>query len=120
MAMEMNVYETADFFIKYFLTIPFNYKDSVDAIYFYAFNNKKKYSDVVKLLNNLKENSSANTINKKNTRHIEQSILEIDNDEDLIKFLKNNTYSKEHQFQTAKNKIFKLIQDITSYTYDLI
>ena len=42
-ALDMDYQTTAEFFLKSFLTIPFNYKDRVDAVYFYCIKMGKDY-----------------------------------------------------------------------------
>lgn len=42
-ALDMDYQTTAEFFLKSFLTIPFNYKDKDDAVYFYCMKMGRDY-----------------------------------------------------------------------------
>ena len=48
-ALDMDYQTTAEFFLKSFLTIPFNYKDRVDAVYFYCMKRTNLLSQILKL-----------------------------------------------------------------------
>ena len=108
-ALEMNLKETAEFFMKHYLTIPFNYKDRTDAIFFYCLFNKKTYLTVEKMLSESamnKTNDKSDTITLQIGRHI----LEIDNDEEFLQYLTTHCYNKEQQYQMAKKEIVDLIK----------
>ena len=45
-ALEMDFQQTAVFFQKHYLTMPFNVKSSVDAVFMYALYHKKPYSEM--------------------------------------------------------------------------
>ena len=47
-ALEMSLQETREFFLKYYMTIPFNYKDRIDATYYYSLRMNKSYSETKK------------------------------------------------------------------------
>ncbi len=50
LALGLGLEETKEFFLKYYLTIPFNYKNRTDAIYYYGFTHNLSYSDIHSLL----------------------------------------------------------------------
>lgn len=113
-ALEMNISETAEFFIKYYLNIPFNYKNRIDAIFFYCILNNKDYSVVNKFLedsNNFVEND-----NSADTMEIFKNIKSIKDDENFVKYLKENCISKEYQYQKARKKIKNLIDEVKIIT----
>ena len=49
-ALEMDLKQTIVFFQKHYLTMPFNVKNKVDAVFMYALYHKKPYSAVTDLL----------------------------------------------------------------------
>ena len=53
-ALEMDFQQTAVFFQKHYLTMPFNVKSSVDAVFMYALYHKKSYSAVTERLKSLR------------------------------------------------------------------
>lgn len=50
-ALEMNTEQVRAFFLKRYMTIPFNYKDRIDATYFYGISHGLPYLEILKLLN---------------------------------------------------------------------
>lgn len=46
----MDLQQTADFFMRYFGTLAFNYKDSIDAIYYYCLHNRKDFTVIRNML----------------------------------------------------------------------
>ena len=50
-ALGMNTEQVRVFFLKNYMTIPFNYKDRIDAIYFYGISHELPYCEILKLLN---------------------------------------------------------------------
>ncbi|MBQ1902888.1 MAG: hypothetical protein II168_00830, partial [Ruminococcus sp.] len=92
------------FFQKYYLTIPFNVKDRVDAVYLYCFAHKKPYADAVRFLSHSKgfvTQENAHT----HTSQIKQTILETDDDEKFLEYLSAHCYGNEQQFQLARQII---------------
>ncbi len=113
-ALEMNIQETAEFFIKHYLNIPFNYKNREDAIFFYCILNKKDYSTVNAFLQEssdfAEQNISVDTI------EIFKNIKSIKDDKKFIKYLKENCISKEHQYERARKIIKDLIEEVKELT----
>lgn len=103
-ALELDIRQTADFFQKHFLTIPFNSKNKTDAVYLYCIYNNKPYSTVTRLLdiaNNIKPQQEAHT----STSQILQNIIEIDSDDEFAQYLSKHFYSPEQQYLHAKEII---------------
>lgn len=108
-AMDMDLNTTAEFFLKAFLTIPFNYKDRDDAIYFYCLKMNKPYSVINKML----EVADTYTPTNKTvdfTEKIGKDILEISDDEEFLAYLCQNCYDRMHQYTTAKKEIVNLVE----------
>lgn len=108
-ALEMDFQQTAVFFQKHYLTMPFNVKSSVDAVYMYALYHKKPYSEVTELLEKSKgfisqENSHTST------SQILATILDIDDDEKFLRYLSEHCYDNEQQFQLARSIIIDEIE----------
>lgn len=103
-ALEMDLIQVRVFFQKYYLTIPFNVKDRVDAVYLYCFAHRKPYSTAVKMLSD-----SSGFVPQENahthTSQIKQTILETDDDDKFLGYLSAHCYGNEQQFQLARQII---------------
>lgn len=113
-ALEMDYRQTADFFRRHFLTIPFNCKSKLDAVYLYCFYRNKPYSAVTKLLERASRfvpQENAHTA----TSQIFSAILDTDNDEQFLQYLSRHCYDNEQQFQLARNIINKEIEQVKTY-----
>ena len=75
-AMGMDYLETAKFFFKIFQTIPYNYKDRVDAVYFYCIKEQRPYS-VIKQLLEKAETIETTNVDIESTKEIGLQILEL-------------------------------------------
>ena len=106
--MGMDYETTAEFFWKSFLTIPFNYKDRVDAVYFYCLKEKRPYAVVEQMLEVAEEIEAGNQ-EKEATGRIGKQIFDIKTDEEFIEYLQHHCYERRHQYTTAKQKVAKLI-----------
>lgn len=111
-ALEMNYIETAEFFVKSYLTIPYNYKDSTDAIFFYCLKNGRDYNTIVDMLN--QADSFSSVPESQDTVSIGRQIIEIDDDAEFMQYLARHTYNKEQRFSTAKREIQRLVASIKS------
>ena len=103
-ALEMDFKQTSAFFIKNFLTIPFNSKSKDDAIYLYCIYHQKPYSTAAMMLDKAncfvtQENSHTQT------SQISRFIFENDDDEKFMQYLSAHCYEKEQQFQVARELI---------------
>lgn len=103
-ALKLSLEETAEFFLKYFLTVPFNYKDTTDAIYFYCLYNNKSY-DVIEKMMDKALSFSTTADSATTTLQIHKNILEIDNDDEFTDYIKLHCYNNEAQYQVARRKI---------------
>ena len=89
LALEMDFGQTADFFRRYFLTLPWGCK---------------LYSLAVKMLEtSFVPQENAHTA----TAQIFQTILSTDNDEAFLDYLSKHCYGNEQQFQTARSRIIE-------------
>lgn len=107
-ALEMDISETADFFIKHFLSIPFNYKDSTDAIFFYCLMRNRPYSTIKAMLEQA-ETFHSTEDTAVHTTEIAKQICDIYDDEEFMLYLSEHCYNKEQQFKRARNEIVHLI-----------
>lgn len=103
-ALEMDLQQTAIFFQKYYLTMPFNVKSRVDAVFLYSLYHKKPYSEVIELLE-----KSTDFVSQENahtsTSQILTMIINMDGDEKFLKYLSQHCYNNEQQFQLARSII---------------
>jgi hypothetical protein len=110
LALDMNLEETCDFFVKSYLEIPFNFKDRVDMIFYYSLkNNLSDYSEIKEMLNKSANFDTTNEYVGLHTTEILRQINEITDNDEFMEYLKNHCYSKEQQYQRARNEIIKLI-----------
>lgn len=109
-ALGMDYQTTAEFFLKVFLTIPYNYKDRVDAIYFYGLKANRPYSVIKKILEDSKAYEATNP-DISGTERIGIHILSIDTDEEFLEYLRSNCYDPRHQYSTAKEVFAELLSD---------
>lgn len=113
-ALEMDFHQTAVFFQKHYLTLPFNVKNSTDAVFMYALYHKKPYSvaaDLLEKSNGFVSQEKAHT----STSQILAMILDIDNDEKFLHYLSEHCYDNKQQFQLARSIIcneIKIIHNI--------
>lgn len=110
LALEMNVDETAEFFLKNFMMIPFNYKNRVDAVYFYCMVKKKPYDVIAKMLEE-SESYEVLNIDSIHTNVIGRQILEIDDDEEFMQYLQAHCYDEKRQYQTARDIVIELVEE---------
>lgn len=120
-ALEMDFQQTAVFFQKHYLTMPFNVKSKVDAVFMYALYHKKPYSVVTDMLSDSKcfvPQKNAHT----KTSQIISVILETDDDERFMSYLSEHCYDNKQQFQLARSVIKKELavmqSSLLSYTSD--
>ena len=113
-ALEMDFKQTAVFFQKHFLTLPFNAKSKVDAVFMYCLYHNKPYDAVRKMLDESKcfvSQENAHT----STSQIISRIFEIDNDKEFIGYLEDHCYDNEQQFQLARKHIFDEVNILQEY-----
>lgn len=115
-ALEMNIEEVAVFFRKYFLTIPFNLKDRIDAVFFYGLSQNRPYG-VIKQLLDLSSSFETVKSGEEYTRELKNVILECMDDKDFFQYLKSHCYGKEQQYQAARNKIIEIIDKYNKSNY---
>lgn len=107
-SLEMNLQETAEFFLKHFLTIPFNYKDTTDAVFFYGLYHNKPYS-VIKRLLDTANRFEPTSISQTATLQIGRQVAVIDNDDEFLDYLCQHCFNNEQQYQIART----VIKDLT-------
>ena len=108
-ALDMGLQETAEFFLKYYLTIPFNYKDTTDAVFFYGLYHRKPYSVIVNLLDTAKS-FEARDASQTETLQIGRHITEINSDDEFLDYLSQHCFNNEQQYQVARTLIKELVK----------
>ncbi len=108
-AMGMDYQMTAEFFLKSFLTIPFNYKNKEDAVYFYCLKEKRPYS-VIKQMLEMADGFTETNTDVGLTENIGLQILSIKSDEEFLRYLQSHCYDRKHQYATAKRKVADCIE----------
>lgn len=115
MALEMNTEQVKAFFLKNYMTIPFNFKDRVDAIYYYGISRSLSYVEILQLLSEFKDDEDRNSDCFENTRLIGNYIMEIDDIEVFREYLRYNSYGRKKQYETAANAIVDLAVENAGY-----
>lgn len=103
-ALEMDFQQTAVFFQKHYLTLPFIVKAKVDAVFMYCLYHKKPYSAVRELLERSKGFVSQENAHT-STSQIASVIFGIDDDEKFLRYLSEHCYDNKQQFQLARSII---------------
>ena len=107
MVLDLGLEETKRFFSNCFFTLPFNFKDKIDAVYYYCIKNNKEYSETQKILKIVSEQNDVLCENM-STIEVEHQITNINNDEELIDFTRKLCYSRNLQMLSAKTMIKEL------------
>ena len=105
-ALEMDFEQTADFFRRYFLTLPWGCKSRTDAIFLYCIYHRKPYSEAARMLDGSQSfvpQENAHTA----TAQIFQTIISTDDDAAFLEYLSAHCYGNEQQFMTARAKIIE-------------
>ena len=116
-ALEMNFQQTAVFFQKHFLTLPFIIKAKTDAVFMYCLFHSKPYATVTELLE-----KSKGFVTKENahtsTSRIAAVIFDTDDDEKFLDYLSGHCYDNQQQFQLARNIIKKETENVQEVIKD--
>lgn len=114
-ALNMNVNQTKEFFLKGVLERPFNYKDLYESVCFFCLNTKRPYADVEQLvakISNLPKREDADYA--ENTEQIGNEIAGFTTEEELIDFWINSCASFEKQQQTVTREVKNLLNSCYS------
>ncbi|MEE5993420.1 MAG: hypothetical protein V3G42_09290 [Oscillospiraceae bacterium] len=112
-ALEMDFQQTAIFFQKHYLTIPFHCKSKTDAVFMYCLYHHKSYAVIRQMLEKSEgfvPQENAHTA----TSQIFSEILSINGDDKLINYLSQHCYDNQQQFQLARsviNQEIKLVKE---------
>lgn len=113
-SLEMDYKETAVFFQKHFLTIPFILRSRLDAIFFYCLYHGKPYSTAAQMLESSEAFVQQDTVDTA-TIEIRSKIRDIDDDIIFLHYLSTHCYDSRQQFQMAKSLIRDEIEQIKKY-----
>ncbi len=122
-ALEMDCKQTAVFFQKHYLAMPFNIKNSTDAVFLYCMYHEKPYSLVAEFLEKAEcfvSQEKAHT----STSQIADMIFSINDDQKFLHYLSEHCYDNKQQFQLARSIIRKEIETVqkrlVKYEYERI
>lgn len=110
-ALEMDFQQTAIFFQKHFLSLPFNVKSKADAIFLYCLYHKKPYQTAMQMLQTAEEfvtQENAHT----STAQLFTTITAFEDDAEFLHYLSSHCYGNEQQFQLARSIINAEIKNI--------
>lgn len=114
-ALEMNLEETKEFFLKSYLSIPFNMKNRTDAVFYYCLLHNRPY-DVIKSMLEESKTYENNKESLTETRMIGEQVAQLEEDEEFLKYLSVHCYSDEQQYQITRNIIKEWISKHSKYT----
>ena len=118
MALEMSVEETKVFFKKFYMTIPFNYKNRVDAAYYYGIKHGYKCAAIKRILKEVATCSEMDNTIDESTSNVKVCLDAIEDEKLLIEYLRDHAFSREKQFLTARAKITVLEHSIAERLFD--
>jgi len=110
-ALEMDLTQTSEFFQKHYLTLPWNCKNKVDAVFLYCLWHRKPYSTVQQMLEQTKSFVPQENAHTSTSQILNDIISEKDEDK-FLKYLSEHCYENEQQFQTARSIIKKEIDTV--------
>lgn len=108
LALEMNLDEIRIFFLKSYMTIPFNYKNRIDAIYYYGILHDLPYIEIANIIKDLSNDDESEVSSDDNTAYLGHYIAQIDDIEVFKEFIRHHSYNKKQQYNTAAIEIEKL------------
>ena len=109
-ALKMDASQAAEFFLKCYLERPFNFKQLNEAVYFYCLNTGRDLTEANELIKKaeqqpLTENPFAEDV----TEQIGRDILSIQDDQELLRYFKENRAGFSQQNKTAAEMVRQLI-----------
>lgn len=115
LVLKLNIDETREFFLKCYMTIPFNYKDRIDAIYYFGIKHSLSYEEISELIDFSEELSYETGREVEKTEIVGNYLSEISDVESLKDFLQCHTYGLKEQYNSASNEITRLIEENAKY-----
>ncbi|MBP0974764.1 MAG: hypothetical protein J6P20_01730 [Oscillospiraceae bacterium] len=103
-ALELDYQQTAVFFQKHFLTLPYHVKCRTDAVFLYCLYHKRPYETAAEMLEEAKgcvPQENAHTA----TAQIISVIQQTDDDAQFMRYLSAHCYGNAQQFQLARSII---------------
>lgn len=93
----MSLEDVVEFFIKGFLTRPFNFKNLEDACYFFGFNSGMTYREVKELINDIAKFRETNSCEpmEENTIVLGEALGNLEY-EDFVSYMKSHIYDKNN------------------------
>ena len=96
------------------MTIPFNFKDRVDAIYYWGIKHNLSYREIQGLLNEF-ETEDITDSSVDSTKTVGNYIAEIDDIGLLREYLRYNSFSKKRQYESAAKEVSKMALENAKY-----
>jgi hypothetical protein len=113
-ALEMTEEDTEKFFLKNYMCMPFNYKNTYEAVFYFCLHTGRSYETALELLqeadafeNEKQTKSSENEdVRLGETRVLGIALSEIFTEEDFINYLQAHIYNKQDLYYTVTRTIF--------------
>lgn len=115
LALEMNVEEIRVFFLKNYMTIPFNFKDRVDAIYYWGVSHHLSYLEIQRIINEFEREEGIPDSDFDSTRMVGKYISEIDDIDLFLEYLRYNAFGKERQYESAAKEVRRMAVEDAIY-----
>ena len=109
-ALELNPAETAELFHKVYLDRAFDYRNANEIIYYFCLNNKKTWSDAVRLIETANGFNSERTDHTVYTSQIKSDIDSFADENELLLYLKNHAHNLEKSNVSAKKNLAELTE----------
>ncbi len=107
-ALEMNAFQTEEFFLKHYLCRSFNFKDYKECVYYFCMNTERKYSDAKRLIEKVEALTPEKHNKIQETKAIGDCLLKIKDEDSFIKVMPNFLYVESEQRKTVNERILKL------------
>ena len=114
-ALEMNVKQTAEFFLKGYLERPFNCKSLNEAVYYFCMNTNRSYATAEKLINKLStmisEDERSGITRPRHTEDLRTELSSIEDENEFINYALDNRDQFGDFNYSATQKIKKLLDE---------
>lgn len=120
-ALEMDVSEAGEFFLKGYLQRPFNYKEPHEAVYYFCLNTRRSYSEAEKLIEQIEGELEAplEASEYRHTADIGRELQTLDTEKAFLTYVADQRGAFLHKNHTAVNTINDLIQRSKSIANEL-
>ena len=111
LALDLDIDKTKEFFLKYFMTIPFNLKNCSDFVYYYGISRHRNFKEIAALMEKVKELKGKSIPERVDATIFLGDDAELfEDDNEFLKYMEKHVYSEEYWFETAKKELEMLVE----------